>query len=675
MSKSNPLRVLRETTPARPLPRVDISRVLLLFPFGVSQTYDLATIESGGYYIEAPLGLGYVSSYLAESHPQLVRKTFDANAMAVKTILAEGRVDMPQLWAKLGQLIREFKPDLVGISCLFINIALTAHRTAALVKSECPHAITVLGGHYPAGMPQATLEDPNVDFVVLSEGEKAFSGLITALLRGEDPAQHARGLVFDPARLLARSGVAAPTDSLSASAQAQSQLQALHRSLPPPTPAPSSGHAHDHDHHDHDHDHHDHQPGSPSDGPAALVQVERAEATLNLEEYPWPDRTEFDMDLYATYTRHFCFRVFDREGSKLASMTASRGCPFKCTFCQSTEFWGNTSRYRDPKDVVDEMSFLHTTYGINTFVFNDDNIMFRRKSLIALCDEIARRRLGIRWMSGGGIQVSTMKPDVVQALVETGFLLFNLAIETGNPETLKRIKKPLVKGVAEQAIANIRKYPQTWVCSNFITGFYFETLSDVDETLEYAGTLDLDWCSIYSFTPLPGTHDYRACVERGYIKDWDRTQGTLDDDFIALSTENFTAEEVRQRNYHASLRYNFLQNRNIVRRPRQAARDFSYVISDDPDNALAYFSRARAHEQLRDWKSAMADYDKALQLSVGTGRNVALRSHRLWKKQDHGHADEGWAEKFARFGIEPELEVARLRQASIPSVITHSESP
>jgi radical SAM superfamily enzyme YgiQ (UPF0313 family) len=43
------------------------------------------------------------------------------------------------------------------------------------------------------------------------------------------------------------------------------------------------------------------------------------------------------------------------EGFRAMPIVASRGCPYKCTFCSNSSMWGTLWRARTPQDVLDEM--------------------------------------------------------------------------------------------------------------------------------------------------------------------------------------------------------------------------------------------------------------------------------------------------------------------------------
>ena len=61
---------------------------------------------------------------------------------------------------------------------------------------------------------------------------------------------------------------------------------------------------------------------------------------------------------------------------------SSRGCPGKCIFCTSSNFWGHNFRARSPENVIEEMKQLIKDYGIKEFQFIDDTMTIDRKRAI-----------------------------------------------------------------------------------------------------------------------------------------------------------------------------------------------------------------------------------------------------------------------------------------------------
>lgn len=93
--------------------------------------------------------------------------------------------------------IAELKPDVVGISSLFTPYFREALEVAARVKKR-PNAIVVMGGSHASAVPESLLASPNVDYVICSEGERAFVEFLK-YLKGEQPIDHVPNLAYESA--------------------------------------------------------------------------------------------------------------------------------------------------------------------------------------------------------------------------------------------------------------------------------------------------------------------------------------------------------------------------------------------------------------------------------------------------------------------------------------------
>lgn len=91
--------------------------------------------------------------------------------------------------------LREFKPDVVGLTSYSTEYICEVIYHSALIRSELPDVIIVLGGALPTVMVEKSIEDPNVDFCIMGEGEYRFPALLEALSAGQDVSQM-EGIAF-----------------------------------------------------------------------------------------------------------------------------------------------------------------------------------------------------------------------------------------------------------------------------------------------------------------------------------------------------------------------------------------------------------------------------------------------------------------------------------------------
>jgi magnesium-protoporphyrin IX monomethyl ester (oxidative) cyclase len=84
------------------------------------------------------------------------------------------------------KIFAEYKPDVVGISCLFSSLHRQMLRAARLAKEVNPEVITVVGGPHPSALPGLILQEPVIDFCVIGEGEKPLASLLDCIGNGKN---------------------------------------------------------------------------------------------------------------------------------------------------------------------------------------------------------------------------------------------------------------------------------------------------------------------------------------------------------------------------------------------------------------------------------------------------------------------------------------------------------
>jgi magnesium-protoporphyrin IX monomethyl ester (oxidative) cyclase len=97
-----------------------------------------------------------------------------------------GAVSIGMSFDEIEARIRAFKPDVVGISCIFTSIYRTGAYVAKLAKRIDPNIITIMGGTHVTVTPQTVLTDPSIDYIVTGEGEKVICTLLDAIAQRHD---------------------------------------------------------------------------------------------------------------------------------------------------------------------------------------------------------------------------------------------------------------------------------------------------------------------------------------------------------------------------------------------------------------------------------------------------------------------------------------------------------
>lgn len=109
------------------------------------------------------------------------------------------------------RLVLKANPEILGITCSSASYPRCV-ETAKAVKEVLPSCKVVVGGWHPSYMPESMLQHPEIDYVVMGEGERAMTELATSIVKGEDPKavakvaglayKHNNGIVKTPQRFI-----------------------------------------------------------------------------------------------------------------------------------------------------------------------------------------------------------------------------------------------------------------------------------------------------------------------------------------------------------------------------------------------------------------------------------------------------------------------------------------
>ncbi len=205
------------------------------------------------------------------------------------------------------------------------------------------------------------------------------------------------------------------------------------------------------------------------------------------------------------------------------SMTSSRGCPFNCIFCVGRKMVGSKVRYRNARSVVDEMEYL-STLGFHQINLADDLFTANKNHCHAVCDEIIRRNVNVKWTSFA--RVDTVSIDVLVKMKDAGCQAVSFGIESANAQILKTIKKGItlkqvVDAIKMCNVAGIMPH------GSFILGLPGETPETIGETVEFGlqmKKLGLSY-GFHLLAPFPGTEIRDQCDRYGIkimTHDWSR---------------------------------------------------------------------------------------------------------------------------------------------------------
>lgn len=120
--------------------------------------------------VAQPLGIAMLAAFVREQGFSVAIIDAEANFWTPDETIAE---------------IEQWEPRIVGLSA-FTTKMTAAGKTLRLVKERMPHVKTMAGGHHPSAVPERTLREESVDFVIKGEGFFPVTELLRRLEDGRD---------------------------------------------------------------------------------------------------------------------------------------------------------------------------------------------------------------------------------------------------------------------------------------------------------------------------------------------------------------------------------------------------------------------------------------------------------------------------------------------------------
>jgi anaerobic magnesium-protoporphyrin IX monomethyl ester cyclase len=183
------------------------------------------------------------------------------------------------------------------------------------------------------------------------------------------------------------------------------------------------------------------------------------------------------------------------------TMITSRGCPFRCSFCDKSVS-GSRWRARPASHVVDELAEMRQRHGIRFVNFYDDNFTLRRSRVQAICEEILRRGLDIEWKCEG--RVDGVDLPLLRLMRRAGCRVVAYGVESANPQTLALLRKDIT---VEQSVAAFALTRQAGLRSlaYMIIGAPGEDAAAVRQSVSFCREIGADYVQFSSLVAMPGT--------------------------------------------------------------------------------------------------------------------------------------------------------------------------
>lgn len=217
----------------------------------------------------------------------------------------------------------------------------------------------------------------------------------------------------------------------------------------------------------------------------------------SLENLPVPKRNLIDRQNYAP----------------LDVIQATRGCPFRCTFCSIAAFHQYKFRTRPIGDVIAELETLG-----KYVLFMDDSLTADRDYAKELFSKMIP--LGKTWFSQCSSSIG-QDPDLLDLAKRSGCRGLFIGFESLSTKNLRSWKKHKSIGLDYRQIVDNLHAAGIAVYAGFVFGTDDDTPDVFRHTLQFLLDANIEVLQATTLTPFPGTPLYREMDANGRIVDRD----------------------------------------------------------------------------------------------------------------------------------------------------------
>jgi len=232
--------------------------------------------------------------------------------------------------------------------------------------------------------------------------------------------------------------------------------------------------------------------------------------TIDVDEVDAPDWEAIDPFSYPGMPHGSITRK-----SPVAPIVTSRGCPYNCTYCSGKTIHGKSIRFRSIGKIISEIEYLYSK-GIREIHFEDDNLTYDKTRAMKLFHEL-RQFKDLHWACPNGLRLDRLDQELIQSMEASGCYSIAVGIETGSERLMKKIKRGITKKMIRDKIFMVKSYSKINLTGFFIVGYPDETISELQDTIDFALSLPLLRVYFSYLVPLPGTRIYEELNVKGCI--------------------------------------------------------------------------------------------------------------------------------------------------------------
>jgi radical SAM superfamily enzyme YgiQ (UPF0313 family) len=197
-----------------------------------------------------------------------------------------------------------------------------------------------------------------------------------------------------------------------------------------------------------------------------VVRNPDAALIANLDMLPLP---AFEMDPQIKYR-------------KSVQLEVGRGCPYRCTFCSTNDFFRRRSRFKSTNVILGQMKELHERYGVTSFSLVHDMFTVDRKRVVEFAEALLESGSAYQWSCSA--RTDTVDDKLLALMEKSGCVGIFFGVETGSSRLQRVVDKGLDLGTAWEAIRSATAHRMK-TAVGLMTGFPEEERDDLRHTIHF----------------------------------------------------------------------------------------------------------------------------------------------------------------------------------------------
>jgi anaerobic magnesium-protoporphyrin IX monomethyl ester cyclase len=256
------------------------------------------------------------------------------------------------------------------------------------------------------------------------------------------------------------------------------------------------------------------------------VKINKPSPPLDTDELPDLAYHLFDIERYINKI------LFTGKRVRTLSISTSRGCPYRCSFCVNRILVARKWRPLSQERVFNTIDSLVEKYQLNHLYFIDDYFFGKIDRVKQIAEHLAEKDYNLLWeanIRANNFCASQVDDECLKLLKRSGCYSLRMGAESGSDRVLEILKKDITVENIINAVEECKKHDIIPLCY-FMTGIPGETLEEAKMTFSLIVRLYRIYPKIRVivpglFRPYPGGELYDECIRLGFkepksLREW-----------------------------------------------------------------------------------------------------------------------------------------------------------